>query len=244
MLYNKLVKAVSTVMRSPKNVMCVPVWAKARLTALILILAVGSGALLTAADKKKKSKKKDDAIAAAAAATAPTPPGAAQPEMGGKVDPNAYVIGAEDVLFIRVWRDQELSGQVVVRPDGKVTLQLLGEVQAAGMTPASLTKVIRDGLAEKYLNKPEVTISVLQVNSKKFYLQGELNRPGPYPLLVPTTILEALVNAGGFRDFANQKKIFVMRGGQRYYFNYKDVIKGKNMDQNIQLQNGDIIVVP
>lgn len=161
------------------------------------------------------------------------------------LDSKSYIIGAEDVLLIRVWRDPEVSGTVVVRPDGKVTLQLLGEIQAAGMTPEALTQVVYDGLSKlKTLDKSEVTVSIQAVNSKKYYLQGEVNRPGSYPLLIPTTVLEALVNAGGFRDFANQKKITILRGSSRFLFNYKEVIAGKKREQNIYLQPGDQIIVP
>jgi polysaccharide export outer membrane protein len=157
----------------------------------------------------------------------------------------SYVIGAEDVLAVNVWRDTEVSRQVTVRPDGKVTLPLLGEIQAAGMTPEALTQVVYDGLSKlKTIDKSEVTVSVLQVNSKKYFIQGEVLKPGAYPLLIPTTVLEALVNSGGFRDFADQKGIFVIRGGARFKFNYKDVIKGKKLEQNILLQPCDIIVVP
>ena len=161
------------------------------------------------------------------------------------LDNKSYQIGPEDVLLIRVWRDPEVSGTVMVRPDGRITLQLLGEIQAAGNTPEALTQVIYDGLSKlKTLDKSEVTVSVQTVNSKKYYLQGEVNRPGSYPLLIPTTILEALVNAGGFRDFANQKKIVILRGSARYQFNYKEVIAGKKREQNIYLQPGDQIIVP
>lgn len=172
-------------------------------------------------------------------------PSTPQPETGPvKVDPNTYIIGPEDVLLVRVWREAELSGPVTVRPDGVITMQLLGEVKASGQTPESLAKDIRGRLEEKFMKNPEVTVTVSAVHSKKYFIQGEVNRTGPFPLLVPTTVLEALVNAGGFRDFAKQTKIFVMRGPKRVYFNYKDFMKGKNPQQNILLQNGDIIVVP
>jgi len=161
------------------------------------------------------------------------------------LDNKNYIIGAEDVLLIRVWRDPEVSGTVMVRPDGRITLQLLGEIQAAGMTPEALTQVVYDGLSKlKTLDKSEVTVSVQTVNSKKYYLQGEIVKPGSYPLLIPTTVLEALVNAGGFRDFANQKKIVILRGSARFEFNYKEVIAGKKREQNIYLQPGDQIIVP
>jgi polysaccharide export outer membrane protein len=160
------------------------------------------------------------------------------------VDPNTYVIGAKDQLLVQVWKEPELSGAKTVRPDGKITLQLLGEVHAAGLTPEGLAKVIKDGLAAKYMNKPEVTVTILSVGSKDFYIQGEASRTGAVPLLVPTTVLDALMAGGGFKDFAKKSKVFVVRGKQRFYFNYNEVIRGKKMEQNIYLQPGDIIVVP
>jgi polysaccharide export outer membrane protein len=158
-----------------------------------------------------------------------------------------YRIGPEDVLVIRVWRDPEVSGPAMVRPDGKITLQLLGELQAAGLTPDGLTQQIFEGLSKlkKTIDKSEVTVTVQTVNSRKYYIQGEVYRAGQFPLLVPTTVLEALGNSGGFREFANSKKVVIIRkGGQRFHFNYKEVIAGKKLEQNILLQPGDQIIVP
>jgi polysaccharide export outer membrane protein len=162
---------------------------------------------------------------------------------GALVDPKNYLIGPEDVILIRVWREAELSGPASVRPDGKITLGLGGEVQAAGLTPDALGKKITEVLSN-FVNSPQVTVSVQQVNSKRYYISGEVNRSGVFPMVMPTTILEALVNAGGFRDFANSKKIVILRGTKRLNFNYKEVIKGKNLEQNVLLENGDHIVVP
>jgi polysaccharide export outer membrane protein len=159
------------------------------------------------------------------------------------VDPKAYVIGAEDVISIRVWREPENSGNFVVRPDGKVSVPLIGEVKAAGLTPEQLSASISEGL-QKVMVHPEVTVGVERVNSKKYYIQGEVNKPGSYPLVIDTTVLEALVNAGGFREFANTKKIVILRGSDRMKFNYHEVTKGKNMEQNILVKNGDQIIVP
>jgi polysaccharide export outer membrane protein len=159
------------------------------------------------------------------------------------VDPKAYIIGPEDLISIRVWREPENSGQFVVRPDGKISVPLVGEIQAAGMTPEKLSLNIAESL-QKVMVHPEVTVGVEKVNSKKYYIQGEVNRPGSYPLVIDTTILEALVNAGGFRDFANTKKIVILRGSERIKFNYNQVTKGKKMDQNILLKPGDQIIVP
>jgi polysaccharide biosynthesis/export protein len=160
-----------------------------------------------------------------------------------RIDPKAYVIGPEDVISVNVWREPANSGQFVVRPDGRIAIPLVGEIQAAGLTPERLSAAIAEGL-QKVMTHPEVTVGVERVNSKKYFIQGEINRPGAYSLAVPTSVLEALVNAGGFRDFANTKKIIVLRGSQRLKFNYHDVSKGKNMEQNIPLLPGDQIIVP
>ena len=159
------------------------------------------------------------------------------------VDPKTFIIGAEDSLAIQVWREPEFSRQVMVRPDGKITMPLIKEVQAAGRTPEQLGEELAKSLSE-YLRAPEVSVTVIQVNSQKYYVTGEVNRPGPYPLIVPTKVLDAITNAGGFHEFANQKKIVIMRKDERLKFNYKEVIKGKNPEQNILLENGDYIIVP
>lgn len=162
---------------------------------------------------------------------------------GAPIIDQAYVIGAEDVLAISVWHEAELTRQVVVRPDGKITLPLAGELTAAGLTLPQLNAAITEGL-KKYIITPEVNVSVQAVNSKKYYVQGEVLKPGPYPLVVPTTVMEGLANAGGFRDFANPKKITILRGTERIRFNYKEVRAGKRLEQNILLQTGDQILVP
>jgi polysaccharide biosynthesis/export protein len=162
---------------------------------------------------------------------------------GGPVTDNAYVIGAEDVLNVSVWHETELTRQPIVRPDGKITLPLVGELTAAGLTLPQLAAAITEGL-KKYINSPEVTVSVQAVNSKKYYIQGEVIKPGPYPLVVPTTVMEGLANAGGFRDFANLRHIAILRGTERLRFNYKEVRSGKHLEQNILLKPGDQIIVP
>ena len=206
-----------------------------RLAVSILFLCA-SGPYLLWADAKKDKKDVTSAVPGAAAAKAPGT---------STVDPKSFVIGPEDVLWVRVWNSPQVSGQVTVRPDGRITLQLLGEVQAAGLTPEALTQVVYDGVSKfEQHDKSEVTVEVRQVNSRKYFIQGEVGKPGSFPLLLPTTVLEALVNAGGFREFANSKKIIIMRAGKQYHFNYKEVIHGKNMEQNILLQPGDQIIVP
>ena len=160
-------------------------------------------------------------------------------------DPNTYVIGPEDVIAVRVWKEGEVSAQAIVRPDGKITMPLIGDVIAAGRTPYDLKVEITEKLSE-FLTRPEVMVSVQQIRSKKYYLTGKVNRTGPVALVVPTTVLEALSAAGGFQQWAKTKKITIVRdgGSKRIKFNYDQVMKGKNLDQNIYLQNGDIIYVP
>jgi polysaccharide export outer membrane protein len=158
-----------------------------------------------------------------------------------------YVIGAQDVLNISVWKDEELSRTVPVRPDGKISMPLLNDVQAAGLTPIELKTQITDGL-KKFMTDPIVTVIVTEMNSQRVYITGEVTKAGAYPLLPQMTILQALSSAGGFTQFANLKRIYMFRtvnGKQMDFpFNYKDVIHGKNLKENVVLQAGDTIVVP
>ena len=162
---------------------------------------------------------------------------------GAAVDPKSYRIGAEDVILLRIWREPELSGLVVVRPDGKINLQLVGEIDAVDTTPIELELRIAKAY-EKVLKNPIVTLQVQKVESKRYYLSGEIGRSGAFPLVRPMNILEAITIAGGIREFGNGKKIIVMRGSERLKFNFNEVIKGKKLEQNILLQPGDHIVVP
>ena len=161
-------------------------------------------------------------------------------------NPN-YLIGAQDVLDISVWKEPELTRAVPVRPDGKISMPLLNDVQAAGLTPIQLAANITAGL-KKFVTDPQVTIIVTQINSQRVYILGEVTRAGAYPLLPNMTVLQALSHGGSFTQFANLKKIYVLRvenGKQeKHSFNYKDVVAGKAADQNIFLKAGDTIVVP
>jgi polysaccharide export outer membrane protein len=161
---------------------------------------------------------------------------------GSPVDPKMYKIGPEDVLRIRVWKEPELGGEVAVRPDGMISVDLIGEIQANGLTPEQLTQKLKEEYGKIVIN-PVVMVSVQAVRSKKYYLTGNLLKTGAVPLVVPTTVLEALSMAGGFTDFADKKNIVILRGDKRLKFNYNDVIKGKNMSQNIYLENGDFVIV-
>lgn len=159
------------------------------------------------------------------------------------VDPKKYVIGPEDILRVITWHEPDFTMTVQVRPDGKFSLPLIGDITAAGLTPDAVAKELTASL-ESLLVKPQVNVSVLQVLSKSYYITGEVNRTGKFPLVVPTTVMEALTNAGGFKEYARPKKIVIMRGKDRIKFNYNEVIKGKNLEQNILLQDGDYINVP
>jgi polysaccharide biosynthesis/export protein len=173
-------------------------------------------------------------------------PGAPDPNVTGlPVDPKAYLIGELDEIYVKVFRDTDFTGLYLVQPgDGKISLPLIGEMQAAGLTPEALGVKIQDALAESVFSvKPDVKVMLVQVNSKWYTVAGEVNRPGKFPLLTETRVFEAINETGGFKDFANRKKIIIARGQKRIHFNYDEVKKGKNLDQNIVLQNGDTIII-
>jgi len=159
----------------------------------------------------------------------------------------AYIIGADDVLRIDVWKEPELSGTVIVRPDGSISLPLINDTSAAGLTPMGLVAELTTRL-KKYLANPAVTVIVTATNSRRVYVLGEVTRAGALPLSAKMTVLQALSSSGGFSEFANLKHIYVLRdenGTRRQYpFNYKDVVHGKHPEQNIQLKPGDTVVVP
>jgi polysaccharide export outer membrane protein len=158
---------------------------------------------------------------------------------------SAYVIGPEDVLFVRVWQQPELSGSVSVGPDGTISLQLIGEVKAAGLTARQLEVELTKRFKAGFLQEPEVNVQLLRNNSRTYMIQGDgVIRPGIYPLTRPLTVLEALLAGGGFTPFANKKKIYILRGTEKIKFNWAEVTKGKNLAQNIKIQNGDQIYVP
>ena len=161
---------------------------------------------------------------------------------------DTYVIGVDDVLAINVWKEPDVSRTVPVRSDGKISLPLAGEVQASGETPLQLEKLLATKL-QSFISEPEVTVIVSEVKSQKFNILGMVSKPGSFPLTNSATVLDAIALAGGFRDFAKQKSIYILRqnpdGSQsRLPFNYKEVIKGKDSAQNIKLQPRDTIVVP
>ena len=178
----------------------------------------------------------------------PTDPPAVLPNSTGTngsaapVDPKTYVIGPEDVISISVFHEQDLTRMESVRPDGKVTMPLIGDMQAEGLTPERFRAQLKQALST-YINNPDVTITIMAVNSKRYTIAGQVMRPGPVALVLPTHVFDALSSVG-FKDFANMKKIVILRGAERIKFNYNDVLHGKHLEQNILLQAGDTIYVP
>ncbi len=161
-------------------------------------------------------------------------------------DPN-YAIGPDDELNVSVWKEPDLSRTVSVRPDGKISLPLLNDIQAAGLSPMQLGTQISEKL-KKFVADPQVTIIITKINSQRVFIVGEVPRAGTYPLLPNMTVLQALSSAGGFTQFANLKKVHVLRmeNGKQISlpFNYKEVVSGRRPEQNISLRAGDTIVVP
>lgn len=162
--------------------------------------------------------------------------------------PNEYVIGPDDVLAINVWKEPEVSRTLPVRPDGNISLPLVGDLMASGRTPAQFQKEIREHFVE-YLSDPEVTVLVQEAKSHKFNIVGEVEKPGSYVMNSPMTVLDGIALAGGLREFARATKIYVLRVQAdglrvRLPFNYKQVIKGNDLQADVQLQPRDTIVVP
>lgn len=176
-----------------------------------------------------------------ASTTRPAVPGASVATEAG------FTIGPEDVLGVLFWRDQEMSADVTVRPDGMITLPLLRDIKAAGLTPDELADRIQEA-AREFVTDASVTVVVRQMNSRKVFITGEVARPGSYPLASSMTVMQLIAIAGGVTEFAEAKSISIMRldAGQTktFKFNYKDVAKGKKREQNLVLKPGDTVVVP
>lgn len=159
-----------------------------------------------------------------------------------------FLIGPGDVLAINVWKEQEISRVVPVRSDGRISLPLIGELQSSGQTPRQLEAEITQRLRD-YVADPSVTVVVQEIHSQKINVLGMVSHPGSFPLAKPMTMVDAIATAGGFRDFAKQKNVYVLRKDEngkltRIHVNYKDVIKGLHPEQNFELQSGDTVVVP
>jgi polysaccharide export outer membrane protein len=209
-----------------------------RTTALLVLVSVGLLAQSDSGSTQSVPTANADKNAALS--------GAQAPEKDRSDD--AYVIGANDVLAINVWKEPDVTRSVPVRSDGKISLPLAGELQAAGQTPRQLEQEITKRL-QSYISDPEVTVIVTESRSQKINILGMVARPGTYLLSGSTTVLDAISMAGGFKDFAKKKSIYVLRAipdgtQKRIPFNYKEVIKGTNPEQNVKLQSGDTVVVP
>jgi len=177
--------------------------------------------------------------------TPPATPAPAAPatQPPAPATPTDYRIGTEDVLGILFWREMEMSGDVTVRPDGMITLPLLGDVRTVGLTTDQLKDVLQKNAA-KFLTEANVTVVVRQINSRKVYVTGQVGMSGAYPLVGPRTVVQAIAMAGGLTEYAKGDKILIVRGSMTFKFNYKEVLDGKNLAQNIQLQPGDQVLVP
>jgi polysaccharide export outer membrane protein len=203
-----------------------------RLLKIALLLAVLSGLIMA-----------QDAVKSAPS----TAPDTASKSATG-VRPDSYIIGAEDVLTVFVWKEPDMTKTVPVRPDGMISLPLIGEIKATGYTPVQLQDVLAESM-KKMISDPQVTVVVEKIGSLNFNIVGEVNHPGYFPLTRRMTVLDAIAMAGGFKDFAKSKKVYVLRTAangtqERLPFNYKAVIKGQNPQQNIELLPRDTIVVP
>jgi polysaccharide export outer membrane protein len=208
------------------------------LTLLAGSLCLGQDALVPHRTKKKASNPSNVATENAGSTTA----AAARP-----VDPKEYVIGEADLLHVNVYKEAELSGNAIVRPDGMISLALVNEVRVSGKTPLQVQQQLTESL-KSYIVDPQVTVTVVDVRSKSVYVTGEVQRPDAYALLMPMTVLQILARAGGTTIYASRNAIFVLRNvngkQEKIPFHYNDVMKGKKSAQDIQLQPGDTVVVP
>ena len=220
-------------------------------TLATLALAALAAASMAAQQKPAAPQPKP---VAAPPQTPATPPNGnpAKPPAGvtipaGVATPPDYVIGPDDVLTVVFWREKDLSGDVAVRPDGMITLPLLNDVKATGLTPEQLRDELTKA-AEKFVEVPSVTVVVKEINSRNVFVTGMVGKSGPFPLTGPTTVMQMLAMAGGVHEFADTKNITILRteNGRQIAlrFNYNDVKKRKNLKQNIELKPGDTIIVP
>jgi polysaccharide biosynthesis/export protein len=206
-----------------------------------VVLAVGCLSIVTVAAQSNPSRPP-------VPAPVPPPP---QPLAGAITPPPDYVIGPEDQLLILFWRDKDMSTEAVVRPDGKISLLLVNDVQAAGLTPEQLRLAIIKAAASQKLftEEPTVTVGVKQINSRKVYISGAVGKPGPYSLNTPLDVLQLITIAGGLNEYAKKEEIQLIRTEngtpKSYRINYKEIEKGKNLAKNLmQLKVGDRIIVP
>jgi polysaccharide biosynthesis/export protein len=211
------------------------------------ILAVGIFAVVFAGCLRSQTQPAQPPASQLAPATGSAGGGSA-PASVSVPHNDTFVIGNDDVLSINVWKETDLTHSIPVRSDGKISLPLVGELQAAGRTPLQLEGDIADRL-KSYITAPQVSVMVQEIKSQNFNILGMVAKPGSYSLTVASTIMDAIATAGGFKDFAKEKAVYVLRqnpggGESRIPFNYKDFIRGKSTSQNIRLEPHDTIVVP
>lgn len=207
---------------------------------LVALAIVGAALQVSAQSEPTEQDSQTHAEVPAKQPSAPSSPAPATE------DPT-YVIGPQDGLNINVWKQPELTGPLQVRPDGKISIPLLNDVQASGLTAMQLSAQVTTGL-KKYITDPHVTVIVVAINSRRVYVLGEVAHPGGFGLVPGLTVLQAIADANGLTQFAHGKRIYVMRteeGKQvKYPFDYKKVVNGQNQEQNIELKSGDTVVVP
>ncbi len=201
---------------------------------------IGAGVVLAVASTgahAQEARQSEHPVVAAAGGSAPVAPGL----------PSGYVIGADDVLSIVYWREKEMSAEVTVRPDGKVALPLINDLSAAGLTPEAFRDKVIEA-ARRFVEDPNPTVMVKEINSRRVFITGQVEKPGPYQLNHSVTVLQLIAMAGGLKEFARGKNITVLRteGGQQvvHRFNYQDALIRKNLQLNIELKPGDTILVP
>ncbi len=199
---------------------------------LLLLMGVPPASSQPAPAAQGAEGRAETAVAATSTVAAPLPPG--------------YVIGPDDVLQIVFWREKDLSAEVVVRPDGRISLPLLNDVVAAGRTPEQLRAALIAG-ANEFLGNPNATVVVKEIRSRKVYITGSVEKPGPYVLTGPTTVLQLIAMAGGLKDYADQRNIVVMRttNGQQtsLLVDYRSLLRRQKLEQNFELIPGDTILV-
>ena len=231
--------SIATAARCPSH--------RSRLLTLVAALALGLGSTVAPAAAAQAA-----APATAPPAQVPAPAGTtAKPptptELGGIETPADYVVGIDDVLAIVFWREKEMSSEVTVRPDSMISLPLINDIRAAGLTPEQLRVKVSEA-ASRFVEEPTVTVVVKAINSRKVFITGQIAKIGAYPLGGSTTVLQLIAMAGGLLEYADSKKITILRneGGKQVTmsFNYRDVAVGRNLKQNVELKPGDTVVVP
>jgi polysaccharide export outer membrane protein len=215
------------------------------LAALLAVLAPAPASAQAAPPASQKTAPQP------APAAKPAPPSKTVP--GPQVTPPAdYIIGVDDVLVVMFRRDKDLSGEVVVRPDGKITLPLLNDIQAAGLTPEGLRERVSEEAKRFLEDDPAVTVAVKAINSRKVFITGQVGKPGPYPIGDRLTVMQLIAMAGGLGEYAKKKDIVIIReagtkpGGKpvTFRFNYEDIQKLRNLSSNLELKPGDTVIVP